>query len=376
MSYSRPIAFIDLQSQRERIGGRVDAAVLKVLAGGQYILGPEVAEVERQLAAFAGVKHCISCSSGTDALLLPLMAWGVGPGDAVFVPTFTFVATGEAPALLEATPVFVDVDPDTFNMDVSSLEAAITHARKLGLKPRVVVPVDLFGLPADYDAIQALARANDLLVLADAAQSFGASKGGRPVGSLGDATATSFFPAKPLGCYGDGGAVFTDDDAVAELMRSVRVHGQGSDRYENVRVGINGRFDTIQAAILIEKLAIFPDEIQARERVATRYSQALEDVFGVPSVPEGYTSVWAQYTLRTQTREPVLAALKAAQIPAGIYYPIPMHRQRAYAHYPADPRGLPVSEALAEQVFSLPMHPYLDAEMQDYIISAALSSQG
>jgi dTDP-4-amino-4,6-dideoxygalactose transaminase len=367
------IAFIDLKAQRRRLGASIDAAIGRVLDHGQFILGPEVVECETKLAVFAGCRHAITCASGTDALLLPLMAKGVGPGDAVFVPAFTFVATAEAPALLGAVPVFVDVLADSFNMDPASLITAVAWAKTQGLTPKAVIPVDLFGQPADYPAIEAIARADGMFLLADACQSFGAGLHGRAVGSLGDATAASFFPAKPLGCYGDGGAVFTDDDGLADLMRSIRVHGQGKDRYDNVRLGLNGRFDTIQASIILEKLTIFPDEIAARQRIARRYSQALGLAAQTPSVIDGATSVWAQYTLCADDRDGLAIHLKDAGIPTAIYYPIPLSRQTGYRHYPSAPGGTPVSEDLATRVISLPMHPYLDETTQDRIVAAVLS---
>ena len=370
MTKPAPIGFIDLQAQRRRLGERVNAVLSKVLEHGAFILGPEVQDLEARLAVFAGSRHCVSCANGTDALALVLMANGVKPGDAVFVPAFTFIATAEVVAWLGATPVFVDIRDDDFTMAPESLEAAIGHARGLGLTPRAVIPVDLFGQPADYRLIHPIAEREGLFVLADAAQSFGASLDGRPVGSLAETTATSFFPAKPLGCYGDGGAVFTDSDEMDALLRSIRVHGQGRDRYENVRIGLNSRLDTLQAAILLEKLEIFPDEILARQRVANRYNQALAGVARVPTVRGGSTSVWAQYTLVMEKRDRVAAACKAAGVPTAIYYPIPLSRQAGYCHYPSAPGGVPVSERLAERVISLPMHPYLDPETQDRVIAA------
>jgi dTDP-4-amino-4,6-dideoxygalactose transaminase len=369
-----PVAFIDLKAQRRRLGQRIDAAVARVLEHGAYILGPEVDELEKRLAAFAGAGHCVSCANGTDALALVLMAWGVKPGDAVFVPAMTFVATAEAVAWLGATPVFVDVLGDTFNLDPASLEAAIPAAAKAGLKPRAVIPVDLYGQPADYAAIGEVARRHGLTVLADAAQSFGATWNGKRVGGLAAATATSFYPAKPLGCYGDGGAVFTDDAALADVLRSLRAHGQGSDRYENVRIGLNGRLDTIQAAILLEKLAIFPEEIAARDAVAARYSAALADVARTPRLAAGATSVWAQYTLVTAERDRLMAGCRAAGVPTVIYYPLALSRQPAYRHFPTAPGGVPVAERLSRQVVSLPMHPYLDAASQARVIAAVRSA--
>src|SRR5919199_417186 len=368
----RPIEFIDLGAQRQRIGARLDEAVLRVVDHGKYIMGPEVAELERQLAAFCGARHALGCANGTDALGLGLMLKGVKPGDAVLCPSFTFAATAEVVAWVGATPVFVDVLEDTFNMDPRSLEAAIKTAKAEGLHPAGVIPVDLFGLPADYDALLAVAEAHGLWVMCDAAQSFGASYKGRKVGTIGDLTTTSFFPAKPLGCYGDGGAVFTDDDEAIAVLRSLRVHGQGSDKYDNVRIGLNARLDTMQAAVLIEKLAIFADEIEARNRIAARYNELLRDVVTVPDVPEGLVSVWAQYTVRlgNRDRDAVAARLRAAGIPTAIYYPKPLHRQTAYRDFPVAGNGLPVSERLAEDVISLPMHAYLDEALQDRVIEA------
>ena len=293
-----PIPFIDVGAQRRRLGSAIDEAVVRVLAHCQFILGPEVRAFEAALAQFCGARHAISCASGTDALMLVLMAKGIGPGDAVFCPSFTFCATAEVVAVVGATPVFVDVEQDTFNIDARHLAAAIETAKRLKLTPKAVIPVDLFGLPADLDAVAVAAEKAGLFVLDDAAQAFGATYKGRALGSIGHAAATSFFPAKPLGCYGDGGAVFTDDDQLAEALISLRVHGHGADKYDNVRIGLTSRLDTIQAAILIEKLKIFPDEIAARDRAARRYAQGLADMVAVPQVPAGLTSVWAQYTIR------------------------------------------------------------------------------
>jgi dTDP-4-amino-4,6-dideoxygalactose transaminase len=369
---SGPIPFIDVAAQRRRLGRSIDDAVARVLAHCQFIQGPEVRTLEADLAAFCGARHVIACSSGTDALLLILMAWEIGPGDAVICPTFTFHATAEMVALLGATPVLADVQADTFNIDPESLQRAVATAKRHGLKPRAVIPVDLFGLPADYDAITAIAGEHGLLVLDDAAQSFGASYRGRKLGSLAAATATSFFPAKPLGCYGDGGAVFTDDDALAARIKSLRIHGEGVDKYDPVRIGINGRLDTIQAAVLIEKLKIFPEEIIARDQIAARYSAALADVAIVPRVGNESTSVWAQYTIRLAPgrRDALAAALKAGGIPTAIYYAKPLHRQQAYSSAPIADGGAPVSERLAEEVISLPMHAYLEPAVQDRIVAA------
>lgn len=371
---TKQIPFIDLAAQQERIRPLIDAAIAQVLAHGRYILGPEVGELEEALAEFCGAKHCITTSSGTDALLMPLMAWGIGQGDAVFVPTFTFVATAEVVALTGATPVLVDVDEDSFNMDPASLEAAIETTSSSGLVPRAVIPVDLFGQPADYESIAAVAQAQNLRLLADSAQSFGATSRGRSAGSIGDAAATSFFPAKPLGCYGDGGAVFTNDDELADILRSLRGHGGGRDKYDNIRVGINGRLDTIQAAILLEKLKIFPDELERRQFVADRYASGLDGAVITPSIQDDFQSAWAQYTVRVGDRDTLAATCKSANIPTAIYYPTPLHKQTAYAQFPTAPDGAPVSETLAREVLSLPMHPYLEPAVQDRIIDVINAS--
>jgi dTDP-4-amino-4,6-dideoxygalactose transaminase len=374
---AQPIPFIDIGAQRQRLGKAIDEAVSRVLAHCQFINGPEVTQLEAELASFSGAKHVVSCASGTDALLMVLMAKGVGPGDAVFCPSFTFCATGEAVALAGATPVFVDVDEATFNIDAASLKRGIAAARRLGLKPRTVMPVDLFGQSADHDAIGAVAEQEGLFVLDDAAQGFGASYKGRRLGTLALATATSFFPAKPLGCFGDGGAIFTDDAELAETLRSIRVHGQGSDKYDNVRLGLTGRLDTMQAAILIEKLRIFEDEIVARNRVAERYARALGNVVTVPRLAPGCTSIWAQYTIRLPKgtdRDQFAAALKAQGIPTTIYYVKSMHQQTAYRDFPVADGGVPVSESLSSDVISLPMHAYLDEATQDRIIAAVCNA--
>ena len=355
----RPVAFIDLQAQRARIGARMDAAIARVLAHGAFIMGPEVAEVERRLAGHSGAKHVVSCSSGTTAMIMSLMAKDVGRGDAVFVPSFTFTATAEVAALVNATPVFVDVHGDTMCMDANSLERAIAVAKKNGLRPACVIPVDLFGQPADYDAIGAVAKGHGIWVLDDAAQSYGASYKGRKLGTVADITATSFYPSKPLGCYGDGGAVFTDDDEVTQRLTQVRVHGQGKDRNENVRIGLTARFDSIQAAVLIEKLNVFDAEIAERNAVADRYTAALQDLVQTPHLPAGSTSVWAQYTIRSPLRDRIVAALAGKGIPTNVFYPKPIHMQAPYRGYPLAGNGLPETERLAQEVVSLPMHPYL-----------------
>jgi len=366
------IPFIDLAAQRKRLGPAIDAAVARVLTHCQFIIGPEVTAFERELADFAGARHAVSCASGTDALVLGLRALGVGPGDAVICPSFTFCATAEVAVLVGATPVFVDVDPDTFNIDVAGIPGAIAVAKAGGLKPKAIIPVDLFGLPAEHNALAKAAETHGLFVIDDAAQGFGATYHNRRLGTFGQVTCTSFFPAKPLGCYGDGGAVLTDDDDIAATLRSLRVHGQGTDKYDNVRIGLASRLDTIQAAVLSEKLKIFADEIDARQVVAKRYADGLKDVVIVPGVPAGLTSVWAQYTIRVSggRRDALAAALKAEGIPTAIYYPIPLHRQVAYKQYPAGIGGLANSDRLAGEVISLPMHPYLDAPTQKRIVEA------
>jgi dTDP-4-amino-4,6-dideoxygalactose transaminase len=367
-----PLPFIDVAAQRRRLGTRIDDAITRVLDHCQFINGPEINELERDLSAFCGAKHSIGVSSGTDALVLILMALGIAKGDAVFCPAFTFSATAESVALVGATPVFVDVLEETFNLDPASVARGIETAMRLDLKPRAVMAVDLFGLPADYAAIGRIAQQHGLKVIDDAAQSFGATYHNRKIGMLGDVTATSFFPAKPLGCYGDGGAVFTDDDDLAALVKSLRNHGAGTDRYDNVRIGMNGRLDSIQAAVLIEKLKIFPDEITARDRAAKRYNELLGDIVTVPQVPSGLGSVWAQYTIRLPAgqRDPFAARLRAQGIPTQMYYPKPTHRQTAYRDYPLAEGGLPVTDQLAEEVISLPMHAYLDEAALDRIVTA------
>jgi dTDP-4-amino-4,6-dideoxygalactose transaminase len=365
------IEFIDLATQQMRIKSGIDARIQQVLAHGKYIMGPEVAEFEHELAEFCGARFALGCANGTDALELALMALGTGPGDAVFCPSFTFASTAEVVPGTGATPVLVDVCADSYNLDVESLKRAIVHARAIGLRPAGVIPVDLFGLPADYDAIEAVAREAGMWIVADSAQGFGATYRGRTTGAIGDIATTSFFPAKPLGCYGDGGAVFTNDERLRGLLDSLRVHGKGEHKYDNARIGMNSRLDTLQAAILLEKLAIYPEEIEARQRAAERYHQGLSDILIVPQVPGDCRSVWAQYTVRTrdgQGRDEIMAALKKRGIPAMVYYVRPLHQQTAYSVYPTDPQGLPVAESLAQEVFSLPMHPYLEERDQDLII--------
>jgi dTDP-4-amino-4,6-dideoxygalactose transaminase len=367
-----PIPFIDVGAQRRRLGRAIDDAIARVTEHCQFIQGPEVAEFEARLAEFCGARHAVGCASGTDALMLVLMARGIGPGDAVICPAFTFCATAEVVVLLGATPVFADVDADTFNLDATSVKRAVATAKRHGLAPRAVIPVDLFGLPADYDALLAVAKEEGLYVLDDAAQGFGAIYKGRKLGVIAPATSTSFFPAKPLGCYGDGGAVLTDDAGLVEVLKSLRVHGQGTDKYDNVRIGMTSRLDTVQAAVLIEKLKIFADEIEARDRAARRYADGLKDVCVVPVVPEGMTSVWAQYTIRLRpgVRDDFAVKLKAQGVPTAIYYPKPLHRLEAYKRFPVAENGIPTTDQLAQEVISLPMHAYLDAATQYRVIEA------
>jgi dTDP-4-amino-4,6-dideoxygalactose transaminase len=368
----KPIRFIDLAAQQEHIKAKIEAAIARVLAHGAYVMGPEVAQFEKVLSAFCGAKHAIGCANGTDALTLCLLAKGVKPGMAVFCPSFTFAATAGAVALRGATPYFVDIHEDSFNIDPASLKLAIAQANKDGLELAGVIAVDLFGQPADYSAIEPLVAEAGMWLLCDAAQGFGGTYRDRKVGTIGEMTTTSFFPAKPLGCYGDGGAVFVEDDETAAVIRSLIVHGQGTDKYDNVRVGMTGRLDTLQAAILIEKLAIFADEIDARNRVALAYNEGLRDVAIVPDVLDGCVSTWAQYTLRApgKDRTAVLGNLKEKGVPTAVYYPKPLHRQTAYKHFPVAGNGLPVSDRVAADVFSLPMHPYLQPDEQAFIIEA------
>ncbi len=372
--------FIDLAAQQRRISKELNANIARVLAHGQYINGPEVRELESALAAYVGAKHAVGCASGTDALLMALMALDIGPGDAVLTSPFTFFATAEVISLVGATPVFVDIDPATFNIDPVKLEKAVEAVEKGDptlhllpdtaggkLRPRAVIPVDLFGLPADYDAIEAIAARRNLPVIEDAAQSFGGVYKGRKSCSFGRIACTSFFPAKPLGCYGDGGMCFTEDDRLAERLRSIRVHGQGSDKYENIRIGINGRLDTLQAAILLAKFAIFPEELELRQQVARLYNELLAGKATIPQVPKGYRSAWAQYSILVEDgaeRSARIAKLKEAGIPTAIYYPKPLHLQTAFTDLGYKKGDFPVSEDCARRIFSLPMHPYLTAEDQ------------
>ena len=374
------IAFIDLAAQQRRIKPAIDAAIQRVLAHGAYVMGPEVREFEAKLAEFGQARRALSCANGTDAIALPLMAWGIGPGDAVFCPSFTFAATPEVVPWTGAEPVFVDILPDTYNLDPDKLEAAITAIEAEGrLTPKAVIAVDLFGQPADYPRIAEIARRHGLKLIADSAQGFGCTLDGKHPIHWADATTTSFFPAKPLGCYGDGGAVLTNDDALWDVMDSLRVHGKAvagdlegrtfdhDPKYLNTRIGMNSRLDTLQAAILIEKLAIFADEIEARQAVAARYAEGLAGAAAVPAVIAGGRSVWAQYTIEHPDRDRLAAQLRNQGVPTAVYYPVPMHRQAPYAHF-AQPGGLPVTDAAAERVLALPMHAYLDASTQEAII--------
>jgi dTDP-4-amino-4,6-dideoxygalactose transaminase len=382
--------FIDLAAQQRRIRSDIEARILKVLDHGQYIMGPEVRELEERLAAYVGVKHGLSCASGTDALLLALMARGVGPGDAVFTTPFTFMATAEVIALLGAVPVFVDIEPVTFNLDPDRLDRAVAalRSRDASLSPlpaqalegplrlRGIIAVDLFGVPADYDAIQAVADRHGLFVIQDGAQSFGAERFGQKSCSMASIGCTSFFPAKPLGAYGDGGMCFTDDAELDGCMQSLRIHGQGRDKYENVRIGMNGRLDTMQAAVLLAKFEVFPEEIALRQEVARRYGdliERLEAPVEPPSLPGGVVSAWAQYSVLARDeshRGEMLDRLRAASIPSAVYYPKPLHLQRAFQNLGYGPGAFPVSESCARRILSLPMHPYLAAEDQEKVITA------
>lgn len=368
----KEIPFIDLQGQQRKIRDNINEAIQRVLDHGKYIMGPEVFELEKQLSEYCNVKHTISCSSGTDAILMILMASGIGYGDAVFLPSFTFTATPEVVTLLGARPIFVDVDPRTYNIDSNSLCEAIKEAKALSLNAKAIIAVDLFGQPADYVQISEIAAKNKLLVIADAAQSFGASLYGKKVGSLAIATATSFFPAKPLGCYGDGGAVFTNDDELAQILRSIRVHGQGTHKYDNVRIGLNARLDTIQAAILLEKLKIFDEELGDREKIARMYNSALHDLVEIPQIINGAISAWAQYTIKLSSgrdRDLIMLNLKNLGIPSMIYYSKPLHLQKAYQQFlgPMQMGTLQVSEQLSKSVLSLPLGNFVDKVIIDKI---------
>ena len=365
--------FIDLNAQQKVLGKKIDDCLARVLRHGKYIMGPEVQDLERNLASFCGADYAISCANGTDALQLACMALNLGVGDAVMVPSFSFAATAEGPCLVGATPIFVDCDPLTFNMDPESLLRSLDQSKKLGLRAKAVISVDLFGIPANYPEILKITEAYSLQLICDSAQGWGSSIEGQMTGTFGTITTTSFFPSKPLGCYGDGGALFTQDYDLSEKLKSLRAHGKGSQKYDNIRVGINSRLDTLQAAILLEKLALYSGEIEGRNQVAARYTKALKRTIQTPTVPVGYQSIWAQYTVRANNfrhRADCMAALKADSIPSMIYYPTPLHMQSAYKDFPQDPNGLPNSERIADQVFSLPMHPYLAVEEQQKVINS------
>lgn len=359
------IEFIDLKAQQERLKGKIEAGIQNVLSHGQYILGPEVKELEEKLAAYVGAKHCISCANGTDALQIVQMAFGIGPGDEVITPGFTYIATAETVAVLGATPVYVDVNPKTYNLDIEKLEAAITPRTK------AIIPVSLYGQCADFDAINAIAAKYNLPVIEDAAQSFGATYKGRKSCNLSTVACTSFFPSKPLGCYGDGGAIFTNDDELAKIIRQIARHGQDR-RYHHVRVGMNSRLDTLQAAILLPKLEILDDEMQARQRVAETYTKLFNEagILTTPFIEEYNQSAWAQYTIQVENRDQIQEKLKEQGIPTAVHYPIPLNKQPAVANSNV---SLPVGDAIAERVMSLPMHPYLTAEAQEKIVAALLS---
>jgi len=367
------IEFIDLKAQQKRLKADIDAGIAKVLAEGRYIMGPEVKDFEARLATFGDAQHALGCANGTDALILPMLAWGIGPGDAVFCPSFTYCATAEIVAHVGATPVFIDINRDTYNMDVNSLRRAIEDVKAKGeLIPRAVIAVDLFGQSADYEAIAPVAKEYGLKLVADSAQGFGTTLKGKHPLYWADVTTTSFFPAKPLGCYGDGGAVLTNDQETANAMNSLRIHGKGTDKYDNVRVGMNSRLDTLQAAILLPKLAVFADEIEKRNQVAARYIDGLKGhAMRVPTVIEGVVSTWAQFTIEVPDHAAFAAALKDKDIPTARYYPKPVHMQTAYEHFPIAGNGLSNTMDCINNIISLPMHPYLDVDTQDMIIETA-----
>ena len=369
------VPFVDLNAQYKRLKPEIDARIQSVLDHGRFINGPEVAELEAALCEFAGCEHAIGVASGTDALVMALMAQNIGPGDAVFLPSFTFTASAEVILVVGAHPVFVEVNPRTFNLDLGHLKEQIAAVKQAGqLVPKAIIPVDLFGLPADYTGLDEIAKKDGLFVLSDAAQSFGARLGEARVGTLAPVTTTSFFPAKPLGCYGDGGAIFTNDAETAEVLRSIRAHGKGTGKYDIVRVGVNGRLDTLQAAILLPKLAIFDQEIQAREKLAAHYDARLSKTVTTPLRENDKASSWAQYSILLDDRADVAAALGDAGIPTAVYYPLPMHLQPAYAAYGDGAGSLPVSESLSKRILSLPMHPYMDEATADRICDALIAA--
>lgn len=364
-----PIPLLDLGRQRRHLNGAVEAGIARVLEHGSFIMGPEVFELEARLSAYAGAGHTVSCASGTDALVMALMAVGLRPGDGVLLPSFTFAATAGAVGLLGGVPVFVDIEPETFLLDVARLEGAQREAARRSITCRAVIAVDLFGAPCDYEALATWAQGRQLQVIADAAQSFGASAPSGRVGTLAPLTTTSFFPAKPLGCYGDGGAIFTNDERMAEILRSIRIHGKGRDKYDNVRIGLNGRLDTIQASVLLAKLDVFDEEIASRQRLAERYDRHLHPSVVRPSARAGFSSAWAQYTVRIPQRDRVASGLAAVGVSSAVYYPAPLHLQGAFKTFPRDPAGLAVSEQMASEVLSLPIHPYLTNREQDRVMT-------
>ncbi|MEM7253018.1 MAG: DegT/DnrJ/EryC1/StrS family aminotransferase [Pseudomonadota bacterium] len=369
------IPFVDLKAQFASLEPDIRAGIDQVLEHGQFIMGPEVRALEAALGQFAQVSHVVSCSSGTDALLLPLMAHGVGPGDAVFTTPFTFIATAEVISLLGATPVFVDIDPRTFNIDPAALAKAVEQTEADGkLKPRGVIAVDLFGLPADYEPINTLAERHQLFVIEDAAQSFGALYHNRRAGALAHVASTSFFPAKPLGCYGDGGAVLTEDESLSEAMQSLRVHGKGRDKYDNVRIGMNARLDTLQAAILLPKLRVLAEEMERRQWVADQYTARLSDWVTTPMVPDGYRSAWAQYSVLSDQRDALQASLKERGVPTAVYYPTPLHLQSAFRDLGYQAGDFPHSERASKTIVSLPMHPYMDEATLTQITNAVVDA--
>jgi dTDP-4-amino-4,6-dideoxygalactose transaminase len=373
--YTEKTKFIDLVTQQDRIRPNLEEAIKKVLDHGQYVMGPEVKEFEADLKKFTGSKFALTCANGTDALTLALMAWNIGPGDAVFVPAFTYVATAEAPAQLGATPFFVDVNEHDFNINIESLKQAIADAKNLNLRPSVIISVDLFGYPSDFDLIKKISLDENIKLLIDGAQSFGGEYKNKRVGSMGDITTTSFFPAKPLGCYGDGGAIFTDDDELADKIDSIRLHGKGNQKYDNIRIGLNSRLDTLQAAILIEKLKIFPEELQLRAKISDTYSSKLENLnyLKVPKLQDHIKSAWAQYTLIVQNRNEIMAKLQSKDIPSVIYYPKTLDTQEGYKKFPSVSSGLDVSHHLMDSVMSLPMHPYLSEEKIEEITQVIIN---
>jgi len=373
----KPIKFVDLKTQASLIGNDIKSSIDRVISHGKFIMGPEVYELEEKLSEFVGAKHVITCSSGTDALLMALMAFGIGPGDAVFTSPFTFIATAEVISLLGAVPVFVDINNDTFNMDPFKLEEAVEKIYKdnrTGLTPKCVIPVDIFGLPADYENINEIAKKFNLCVIEDAAQSLGARAGDKMAGNLTDVSTTSFFPAKPLGCYGDGGAIFTNDSSLNEKLISIRVHGKGQHKYDTVRLGINGRMDTLQAAILLQKMIIFKDELKKRERVAQRYRERLNGLVQFQKIPDKFTSAWAQFSFVSTNRSKIMKKFETNKIPHAIYYPKPLHLQEAFSILKYKKGDFPVTEKIADTILSVPMHPYLSEEQIEFITKTVVSA--